>query len=97
MIKDNGGSRSGAERRQFDCNESIPERRSGKDRRKGFDRRSEFGQKRRHQNPDNLHPVERRDQFRRTIHSVILNCIVPFESLILKLPLRVHEKIYSQI
>jgi len=65
MIKDNGGSRSGAERRQFDYTESTPERRSGKERRKGVDRRLGLGQQRGHQNPSDLLPIERRDQFRR--------------------------------
>ena len=65
MINDNGGSRLGAERRQFEYTESIPERRSGKERRKGFDRRMGLGQRRGHQNPGDLLPIERRDQFRR--------------------------------
>ena len=65
MIKDNGGSRSGVQRRHFEYTESIPERRSGKDRRKGFDRRMGLGQRRGHQNPDDQLPIERRDQFRR--------------------------------
>jgi hypothetical protein len=65
MIKDNGGSRLGVERRQFEYTESIPERRSGKERRKGFDRRMGLGQRRGHQNPSDILPIERRDQFRR--------------------------------
>ena len=65
MIKDNGGSRLGGERRQFEYTESIPERRSGRERRKGFDRRMGLGQRRGHQNPGDLLPIERRDQFRR--------------------------------
>ena len=64
MIKDNGGSRSGVERRQIDYTESIPERRSGKERRKGFDRRMGLGQRRGHQNPGDSIPIERRDEFR---------------------------------
>ena len=64
LIKDNGGSRSGIDRRQLVRSESIPERRSGRDRREGHDRRSGCGQKRYHQNPGELYPVERRDQFR---------------------------------
>ena len=64
MIKDNGGSRSGAERRQFDYTESTPERRSGKERRKGFDRRMGLGQRRGHQNPGDSLTIERRDEFR---------------------------------
>ena len=39
LLPDNGGRRSGIERRQFSYDVHIPERRSGKDRRKGFDRR----------------------------------------------------------
>ena len=35
-LPDNGGRRSGIERRQFSYNVHIPERRSGKDRRSGF-------------------------------------------------------------
>ena len=38
-IKDNGGRRSGVDRRQFSYNTHISERRSGKDRRSGLDRR----------------------------------------------------------
>lgn len=38
-LSDNGGRRSGIERRQFFNNGHIPERRSGRDRRGGFDRR----------------------------------------------------------
>ena len=64
MIKDNGGSRSGVQRRQPDYSESTPERRSGRERRKGFDRRTSLGQRRGHQNPDDLLPIERRDEFR---------------------------------
>ena len=64
MIKDNGGSRSGVDRRQFDCTERVPERRSGKERRKGFDRRMGLGQRREHQNPGDSLPIERKDEFR---------------------------------
>jgi hypothetical protein len=39
FIRDNGGVRSGLERRQFSYDRYIPERRSGKDRRNGLDRR----------------------------------------------------------
>jgi hypothetical protein len=38
-VRDNGGSRSGVERRQYSSNIHIPERRSGKNRRSGLDRR----------------------------------------------------------
>lgn len=64
MIKDNGGSRSGVQRRQLDYSKSTPERRSGKERRKGFDRRMGLGQRRENQNPGDLLPIERRDEFR---------------------------------
>ena len=39
-MTDNGGNRSGTERRQSRYADYVPERRSGRDRRKGFDRRS---------------------------------------------------------
>jgi hypothetical protein len=39
ILHENGGRRSGIERRQFSYVQYIPERRSGKDRRSGFDRR----------------------------------------------------------
>jgi hypothetical protein len=39
-VPDNGGRRSGIERRQFEYTSHIPERRSGHDRRSGLDRRS---------------------------------------------------------
>ena len=38
-LTDNGGRRSGIERRQFSYDFHIPERRSGEDRRSGLDRR----------------------------------------------------------
>ena len=37
---DNGGRRSGLERRRFQYTFHVPERRSGRDRRSGLDRRS---------------------------------------------------------
>ena len=40
-LPDNGGRRSGVERRQFSYSFHIPERRSGEDRRSGVDRRLE--------------------------------------------------------
>jgi hypothetical protein len=70
MIKDNGGSRSGTERRQSDYMETIPERRSGKERRKVSDRRTGLAQRRGGQNAMDLLPIERRDQFRRIIVDV---------------------------
>jgi hypothetical protein len=36
---DNGGRRSGIDRRQFSYSDHVPERRSGKERRSGRDRR----------------------------------------------------------
>ncbi len=39
VIKDNGGRRSGVDRRQFSYTSYIPERRSGVERRCGEDRR----------------------------------------------------------
>jgi len=40
IVVDNGGSRLGIDRRNFEYSAYIPERRSGRDRRKGFDRRN---------------------------------------------------------
>ncbi len=39
VFSDNGGRRSGIDRREFSYTTHIPERRSGKERRSGFDRR----------------------------------------------------------
>lgn len=39
QLKDNGGRRSGKDRRVFSYAGYLPERRSGKDRRSGLDRR----------------------------------------------------------
>jgi len=39
IILDNGGRRSGGDRRNYSYTLHIPERRSGKDRRNGIDRR----------------------------------------------------------
>ncbi len=39
VFPDNGGRRSGIERRQLSYTQYIPEQRSGKDRRSGNDRR----------------------------------------------------------
>ncbi len=39
-IIDNGGRRSGVDRRQFSYDFHVPERRSGLDRRSGVDRRT---------------------------------------------------------
>jgi hypothetical protein len=66
---DNGGTRTGLDRRKFEYTAYIPEKRSGMDRRKEFDRRSlmalRIGAERRsslnHRGP---YPIERRDIFR---------------------------------
>jgi hypothetical protein len=42
---DNGGRRSGVDRRQYSYTTHVPERRSGKDRRNRKDRRSEYGRR----------------------------------------------------
>ena len=47
VIKDNGESRIGIERRQFSYTAHIPERRSGRDRRKSLDRRNAIHRMRR--------------------------------------------------
>ena len=39
ILPDNGGRRSGTDRREFSYTSHIPERRSGKERRSGLDRR----------------------------------------------------------
>ena len=39
-VPDNGGRRSGIERRRFQYTSHVPERRSGFDRRSGIDRRT---------------------------------------------------------
>lgn len=44
-MADNGGSRIGIDRRQFNYSIYIPEKRSGRDRRKGFDRRGSIAQR----------------------------------------------------
>jgi len=47
VIKDNGESRIGLERRQFSYTAHIPERRSGRDRRKSLERRNAIHRMRR--------------------------------------------------
>jgi hypothetical protein len=42
-IKDNGGRRSGTDRREYSYSAHLPERRSGLDQRSGFDRRRPLG------------------------------------------------------
>jgi hypothetical protein len=56
-INDNGGTRSGVDRRQYTTEDYTSERRSGKDRRSGADRR-------RSQNSRDEMAIERRDLFR---------------------------------
>ena len=56
-ITDNGGTRSGKDRRQDSTKEYIPDRRSGRDRRDGHERRTDFGKRK---------EIERRDQLRET-------------------------------
>ena len=57
IIKDNGGSRSYADRRQYPSMGFNPERRSGNDRRSGTDRRNV-------QIDRSSKAIERRDFFR---------------------------------
>ncbi len=42
FLSDNGGRRSGIDRRQFSYSGHIPEKRFGQDRRKGKDRRKDI-------------------------------------------------------
>ena len=44
-VKDNGGRRSGVDRRRYSYASHIPERRSDEDRRNGEDRRDDAGEK----------------------------------------------------
>jgi hypothetical protein len=53
IVKDNGGTRSGLDRRQFTYTIFVPERRSRRDRRSGSDRRQT-------QEPRGYPAVERR-------------------------------------
>jgi hypothetical protein len=45
-LKDNGGTRSGTDRRKYTFRTYFPENRSGRDRRKGIDRRRKVARKR---------------------------------------------------
>ncbi|NIV97969.1 hypothetical protein GWN26_01955 [Candidatus Saccharibacteria bacterium] len=45
-LKDNGGTRSGTDRRKYRFRNYYPENRSGRDRRKGIDRRRKVARKR---------------------------------------------------
>jgi len=65
VIRDNGGSRSGKERRQNLTPFKGKERRSGKDRRTGFDRRSGLPDRRATRRFWDGGWIERRDAFRR--------------------------------
>lgn len=56
-IADNGGTRTGTDRRKFHYTAYIPEKRMGMDRRKRPDRRNS-------QNHRGLYPIERRNIFR---------------------------------
>jgi hypothetical protein len=65
-MADNGGTRSGTDRRKFQYTACIPEKRSGRDRRKGFDRRSPIARRRKSErrvslNQQEKYPKERRD------------------------------------
>ena len=65
-MEDNGGTRSGFDRREFQYTAHIPERRSQHDRRNGLDRRKKISKKRRfdRRNSHNLYgsyPIERKD------------------------------------
>jgi hypothetical protein len=67
-MADNGGTRSGTERRKFEYTAYIPERRSGRDRRKGFDRRSSLSRRRGFErrislNKREKYPLQRKDAF----------------------------------
>ena len=68
-MQDNGGTRSGTDRRKFQYTDYIPEKRSGRDRRKGFDRRSPTPRRRSSErrisiNQQARYPIERIDVFR---------------------------------
>ena len=68
-MTDNGGTRSGTDRRKFHYTACIPEERSGMDRRKGFDRRSGITRRRGSERRNSLnhrgpYPIERRNMFR---------------------------------
>ena len=68
IMADNGGTRSGTDRRKFQYTAYIPERRSGKDRRRGFDRRSSIARRRGierrvSQSKREQYPLQRKDAF----------------------------------
>ena len=69
-MSDNGGTRSGTDRRKFQYTAYIPERRSSTDRRKGFDRRGSIARRKSSErrvslNHQGTYPIERRDIFRK--------------------------------
>ena len=69
-MSDNGGTRSGTERRKFQYTAYIPERRSGTDRRRGFDRRDSIARSKDPERRFSLkdqgtYPIERRNIFRK--------------------------------
>ena len=68
VLLDNGGSRSGRDRRQSRLPFTGKERRSGKERRKGFDRRSGLPRRRKTDRRTGKYwdgsDIERRDAFR---------------------------------
>ena len=69
-IKDNGGTREGADRRQSTAAFEGSERRSGRDRRRGFDRRSGIDRRRASERRSRRFfwdhgMIERRDAYRR--------------------------------
>ncbi len=66
---DNGGTRSGIDRRKFQYTAYIPEKRSVRDRRKEFDRRGPIARRRGSERRVSLNhrepwPIERRDVLR---------------------------------
>lgn len=68
-FRDNGGTRSGTDRRRFQYTACIPERRSGMERRKRFDRRSPTASRKDPERRVCIHhqgqyPLERRDLLR---------------------------------
>ncbi|MBU0993985.1 MAG: hypothetical protein KJ737_15935 [Proteobacteria bacterium] len=56
---DNGGRRSGIDRRQFSYSGYLPERRSGEDRRNGKDRRAERHTKKKASTDENFLEMRR--------------------------------------
>ena len=68
VIHDNGGTRSGQERRQNSKSYKGAERRSARDRRRGFDRRNGLARRRTPNGINNNYQfgngIERRDVFR---------------------------------